>query len=745
MKKDKTANERVDHMDKLEKANRVDSDGRKRKTWLGILLIVLEVIVIVVLAIILIRQKSRNDKEDELKKQEAEKQYNEIENNKTQVALYNYLYINEVDADGNVEILNYSAFDSELKEECALFVNGTKAITFTGEIKSQGVLSGNAGRKFKKGDYLTLYYGTELCDSLFLPEMINGASYGRNADDLNVLAYLEDSIGESNKDKAVMLLDNPYLSAPGGFYDDAFELYVFKKDDQKVYYTLDGTEPTLESKVYDGPIRVSNVSGQDNVYSAIADASVVDGIPSSDVDKCVCIRAAAIDEKGKKGEEVTANYFVGYGTKTAYKNIPTLTIITEPDSMFNYFEGGYVLGRAYEDALARGASGNNVPAADYYKGWESKGRIEYYENNKTLSATGEITFSVKIDNAVDYSQKSLKVTVNDADGLEFSQIAYYLHGDSNTFLLDASGYDNMCKMRDLIANDMLAESAVLTREITPISVFIDGEYWGLYCMEDYYDKDYLGEKLDIDKKNLLLADSDSENTPYADDVSAYYELYDLVVNNDLTITKNYEAVKKLMDVQSYLDCYCSHIYLADSEYPADDDYAWRSSKTGAAMGEDGKWHWAFGNVDNSMKCSKVTNFSVDTYLRPQISGDEFLLALMRNTEFNKQFVETMTKMGTDWFAPEKVSDELLALTDSLSKAIIRSSLRFGVTITDTTVGIMSSTIQTFFDERAYYINIYTQEFSKECLDRAFVSPEDRELIITPVTEENDAESGNETT
>ncbi len=731
MKKDKTTNERVDHIDRIERADRVDSDGRKRKTWLGILLIVLEVIVIIVLAIILIRQKSKNDKEQEQKKQETEQQYNEIEGNKAQIALYNYLYINEVDGNGNVEILNSSAFDSELKEECILYVNGVDALKFTGEIKSQGVISGNVGSKLKKGDYLALYYGEELCDSLFLPEMINGASYGRNADDLNVLAYLEPGIGDSNRDKAVMLLDNPYVSAPSGFYDDAFELYVFKKDGQNVYYTLDGTEPTLESKLYETPIRITNVSGQDNVYSAIADTSVVDGIPSSDVDKCVCIRAAAIDENGKKGKEIVANYFVGYSTKAAYKNIPTLTIVTEPDDMFDYFEGGYVLGRAYEDALARGASGNTVPAADYYKGWESTGRLEYYENNKTLSATGDVTFSVRIDNAVDYSQKTLRVTLSGADGLEFSQIGKYLHGNSQTFLLDASGYDNMCKMRDIIANDMLTESAVLTREITPVSVFIDGEYWGLYCLEDYYDKDYLSDKLGIDKYNLKLADSDSENTPYEDDVAAYYELYDLVVNTDLSVSRNYDEVKKLMDVQSYLDCYCAHIYLADSEYPADDDYAWRSGKTGAVIGEDGKWRWAFGNVDNSMKCSKVTNFSVDTYLRPQISGDEFLLALMRNPEFNKQFVDTMTKMGAEWFAPEKISEELLSITDSISKAIIRSSLRFGVTITDTTVGVMSSTIQTFFDERAYYINIYTQEFSKECLEREYIAPENRGIEIIP--------------
>ncbi|MCQ2538664.1 MAG: CotH kinase family protein [Lachnospiraceae bacterium] len=742
MKKDKTKDERT------ERVERMDGDGRKKKTWLGILLIVLEVIVIIVLAIILINQKKRNDADEDKKQQEAQEQYHQIEENKAQVALANYLYINEVNKSGDVEIFNNSAFNSEFNEECALYVNGEKCIVYEGSIKSKGVVSANCGKTLKKGDYLVLYYGNDICDSLFLPDMIDGASYGRNSDNLYVYAYLESSIGEGNDGKAVMILDNPYISAPSGFYDDAFELYVFKKDDQKVYYTLDGTEPTLESKCYEGPIRITNVSGQDNKYSAIADASVVDGIPSSDVDKCVCLRLCAITDEGKKGKEITGNFFVGYSTKTAFKNIPTLTLITDPDSMFDYFEGGYVLGRAYEDAIARGNNGNNAAAADYYMGWESKGRLEFYEDNKTLSAMTDVTFSVKTDNATDYSQKTLKVQIGKGDGLDNTSMSKYLHGTSNTFLLDASGFDNTYKLRDLLANDLLSETAVLTREITPVSVFIDGEYWGIYCMQDYYDKDYLSAKLGIAKNNIALADSDTENDLYEDDIVLYYELYDAVVNHDLTIPENYEKVKSMMDIQSFLDCFCSHIYIGDSEYPLDDDYVWRSKTVGTAEGEDGKWHWAFGNADNSMKISKVTNFSVDTYLRPQVAGDEFLLALMRNEEFNKQFVDTITRMGEEVFAPEKVETWLADAVNELSKAIIRTSLRFGVTITDTSVSNQAALIQKFFNERAYYINIYTQEFSEECLRREFVLAEEpvvseaNEDAKDASSEEKDAEADN---
>ena len=699
--------------------------GKKKRTWLGIVLIALEVIVIIVLAIILIKQKNNNQQLQQEQNEQAQEQYNNHQNEVVKIQLYNYLYINEVSEDGNVEIYNASAYDSDIAEECVLYVNGEKAVTYTGNIKSKGVLLGSTGFAFKEGDNLALYYGDNLADQMMLPEMQVSASYGRNAEDLNVFAYIAPTLGKGNDGAEIFLLDQPYASAPSGFYDDAFQLYIFAKEGQNVYYTLDGTEPTLESKPYTNPITITNVSGNKNVYSAIAETSVIDGIPSTDVDKCVVLRFAVIDEEGKKGPEKTDNYFVGYATKAAYKDIPTLVLITNPENMFDYFSGNYLLGEAYEDAMAR--TGNTgVNDADYYKGWVAYGVYEYYENNKTISGKGNMSFTVVRDDAVEYSQKSLKVTIGDSKGLGCSSVSEYLHQGSNTFILDASGYDNTYKLRDLLVNELASETSVLMKNIKPVAVFIDGEYWGIYCMQDYYDKEYISAMTGIDVKNIALADTDEQNKTDEKDIDLFSELYDFVTRHDLTVPNNYNKVLKMMDIQSYIDCYCTHIYIGDSAYPEANDYVWRSYVTGSAELEDAKWRWAFGNADVSMKISKLTNFSLNTYLRPQIDGDLFLRSLMRNQDFNKQFVETMNRMATEYFAPEVVDTWLTETTGALSKAIVRSALRFGITITDTSVSNAADVIRDFFNNRAEYMQAYTEKFSKESLQRKFTPPVEKE-------------------
>ena len=262
----------------------------------------------------------------------------------------------------------------------------------------------------------------------------------------------------------------------------------------------------------------------------------------------------------------------------------------------------------------------------------------------------------------------------------------------------------------------------MMKNITPVAVFIDGEYWGIYCMQDYYDKAYISARTGIDASNIALADTDKQNETSQKDIDLFRELYDLVVGTDLSVPGNYSKVKNLMDVQSYIDCYCTHIYIGDSAYPESNDYIWRSYKKGSAELEDGKWRWAFGTADVSMKISKLTNFSLNTFLRPQIDGDEFLKALMRNREFNAQFVETMNRMATEYFAPEIVDAWLTETTGALSKAIVRSALRFGITITDTSVSNAADVIRSFFDNRAEYMTVYTEKFATECLKCRFTPP-----------------------
>ena len=63
----------------------------------------------------------------------------------------------------------------------------------------------------------------------------------------------------------------------------------------EIFYTLDGSEPTKESKKYDGGIEIQNISNQPNQIANFKDISSIENtyIPNFNVDKCSIVKAKA--------------------------------------------------------------------------------------------------------------------------------------------------------------------------------------------------------------------------------------------------------------------------------------------------------------------------------------------------------------------------------------------------------------------------------------------------------------------
>lgn len=64
------------------------------------------------------------------------------------------------------------------------------------------------------------------------------------------------------------------FSAESGFYDEGFYLEIEADEGEKIYYTLDCSDPDENSILYEGPIWIDDASNNENVYSMITDVSV---------------------------------------------------------------------------------------------------------------------------------------------------------------------------------------------------------------------------------------------------------------------------------------------------------------------------------------------------------------------------------------------------------------------------------------------------------------------------------------
>ena len=55
-------------------------------------------------------------------------------------------------------------------------------------------------------------------------------------------------------------------------------------------------------------------------------------------------RAVNVDEEGNRSPVASATYFVGFDQKEGYRGMNILSILTEPDNLFDYDKGIYVMG-----------------------------------------------------------------------------------------------------------------------------------------------------------------------------------------------------------------------------------------------------------------------------------------------------------------------------------------------------------------------------------------------------------------
>ena len=131
----------------------------------------------------------------------------------------------------------------------------------------------------------------------------------------------------------------PIFSLKSGFYSgDSIELEISNEDPGAViYYTLDGSNPTINSTIYTNSITLKDKSFKENVYSKITGVTADRNyVPIENVKKANIIRAMAKLSNGTFTPIISRTYFVGLNRKELYGDAPIISIITDPENLFDY-------------------------------------------------------------------------------------------------------------------------------------------------------------------------------------------------------------------------------------------------------------------------------------------------------------------------------------------------------------------------------------------------------------------------
>lgn len=585
------------------------------------------------------------------------------------------------------------------------------------------------------GETLTLADGSgNMVDRVEVPPLSTDISYARREDGKNGWSVVRNgSPGESNENLTPCVLptlEAPSFSAESGFYGQPFELAVSAEPGQRVYYTTDGSEPTAESTLYTEPILIEDGSVRENIYANIEGISQDgDYQPENRIDKATVVKAVAMNEAGEVSETVSAVYFVGFGEKEGYGDIKTLSLEIDPADFFSEDRGIYMLGDDYRAWM------------EHYR--DFKRQESYREQGRSWNYGSVVwrSFMANYTHSDKTKERPVTAALLDAEGklIGEERIGVRVRGGSsrnlrqkgfNFYARDEYGEDplglrskmlrtsgsidtNVTMLRDVFNQSLVADRDIETQPGEPCSLFLNGEYWGLYNLQSRFSAGYFEEKYGFGKDEIIVVKQDNRVSVGRDeDLALYKDLVSYVRETDMSDPEAYREIGRRMDIQSFIDHYCFEIYIGNTDWPLNNLCCWRSRKDDGASGYgDGRWRWGVYDTDEStgiyeegMSTYASNPFSEESHWFGSPLTTPLMSCLIKNETFRRQFCLTFMDMANKNFAYGDVHDKLWEMAAFYEAPMEKSYHRFnpGEYTGDTfwqNVGV----IDEFYEKRPDYV------------------------------------------
>ncbi|SFU54043.1 CotH kinase family protein [Butyrivibrio sp. INlla21] len=499
--------------------------------------------------------------------------------------------------------------------------------------------------------------------------------------------YVEETFIPEKKE----ILEAPSFSIKGGWYDgDVVVTLDAPKGD--IYYSLNGSVPDSESYKYEGPITISNRTQEPNIWSAMGDIATANTyIPDFPVDKGTVLKAVAITDNGTS-EIVSQTYFVGLDSY-GYDGISIMSVSMDPDDLFGYEKGIYVQGKVkdiYGEKMDLDPFEYIYDYCNYGKegrGWERPVNIEFFSEDHHKVFEQKAGIRIHGGFSIGQNQKSFNLYSRaEYDGNEYFKYDFF-KGNGNGYskvVLRTGGSNDLfvTKQRDVFCQSLVADRDVGIQRAIPCALFLNGEYWGMYFIQEGIGESYIHEHYGIDEDNVIIIKNNEVSTDDPEDLKLYTDLVDYISTNDMAVDSNYRYVEDKIDIQSLIDYYITEIYVANGDAFSNNLALWRAKNpTGDKYG-DGKWRWLLYDLDESCAMiTELTNASIDSFIEGHweispLNGDKLFSSIIKNEEFKERFVSSFIEMTEKNFQYESVHEKLSILSAKCKDADIKSQERF---------------------------------------------------------------------
>ena len=562
-----------------------------------------------------------------------------------------------------------------------------------------------------------------LMDVISLPALPYDTSFGRVTDGEAGLSAMSCTCGYSNEGAETINIEftaEPYFSLVDGYYPEGTELEIYHLPWERVYYTMDSSIPDESSTRYTGAIELTDASDNDNVY---ADSSMYLTYmpPDYKVDKINVVRAIKTNMlTGEKSRVATHVYIVGFEDKKKYENIPVMSLVIDPKELFDPVTGLFVMGERYELYKEMGGftglSDEEIPSsfiADdgneywrmYYTNSNIRGRESEREVQASYFADRDLLFSQKLgvrvagESSRYEPQKSLNLFSREIyDNSRFLKYDFWGMDTSKVRLRKENGYINY---KASFVQSLMGSGSVPYQRSKPVVLFLDGEYWGAYGINEQYTEDYFQGYFGISPENLWFIKNDEPEYGGQEAIDSYHYHLDVLQSSDASDEEVYSMICDLVDIDNLIDYYCFLIYFDNEDIEARHNQALYRGKDG------GKWRYVLYDMD--VTCGAAENNTIDFY---RSKDDNMYIPglLCVNSAFRKAFRDRMYELMDGQFSYENIHGKLLEWDEMYREQAIETRRRFdGSDFDEGAYDRELKELDDFFKYRRGYVQQYLEE------------------------------------
>ncbi|KAF0131610.1 MAG: hypothetical protein FD155_134 [Bacteroidetes bacterium] len=423
-------------------------------------------------------------------------------------------------------------------------------------------------------------------------------------------------------------LEKPVFSVQSGFYTSPFPVYITNPNSLpcSIHYTTDGSDPTNQSPIYNGEPLLINLS--------------------------FVLKAKAFSPNQLPSKTTVTSYFFDINHQT-----PIMSVVTDETNLY----------------------GPDGIFDNWWFDWEKAAYVEYFDTAQNLIFSQRA--GMQIDGgwggARSNPQHSFRIELDDGvlgDGpVNYPVITsrperthygkFYLRNGSNQYLI--LPYKEAC------------QTAMMGKETNnyysawePVSVYINGSYFGLYDLREKMDTEYFQVLDGADNDNIdILSQSawyGGVLRPVEGSVEAFYDDFDLFAQLNPTDPGFWDNANQYFDLNWYTDYIIGESWMGNTDWPWNNIKIVRSDKT--------NFTWRFCLMD--MELSILPNAWTDCYfdhIQYMMSYDQSNKFIniwqigVQNVRFRNYFINRFADLMNTEYRIEKI----LALENEMfSKMVV---------------------------------------------------------------------------